>query len=89
MNPNYDNLKEDDEGIIRSRGRIKNANVPYDTKEPTMLDRHHKWTELKIWHCHEIVKHEGLRETRAEFQATYRVAFLYPTYSLTLRFTSF
>ena len=54
INPNYDNLKnllnlkEDDEGIIRSRGRIKNANVPYDTKEPTMLDRDHKLTELII-----------------------------------------
>ena len=79
INPNYDNLKnslnlkEDDEGIIRSRGRIKNASVPYDVKEPTMLDRDHKLTELIIWHCHEIVKHEGLRENLAEFQATYWV----------------
>ena len=75
INPNYDNLKnslnlkEDDEGIIRSRGRIKNVN----SKEPTMLDRAHKLTELIIWHCHKIVKHEGLRETLAEFQATYWV----------------
>ena len=61
MNTNYDNLKnslnlkEDDEGIIRSRVKIKNANVPYDTKEPTMLDSDHKLRELIIWHCHEIV----------------------------------
>ena len=77
INQNYENsknalnLQEDAKGIIRSRGRIEHANVPYETKEPIMLDRNHKLTELIIWQCHEIVKHEGTRETLAEFQATY------------------
>ena len=77
MNQNYNNLvnllnlKEDEKGIIRSRGPIAHANVPYDTKEPIMLDRNHKLTEMIIWHCHDIVKHDGLRETLAEIQSRF------------------
>ena len=79
MKPNYKNLvnslnlKEDDQGIIRSIRRVNHANVSYDTKEPIVLDRDHKLTELIIWQYRDIVKHEGTRETLAELQSRFWV----------------
>ena len=35
------NLYEDVEGIIRSRGRVGNSKLPYDTKYPMLLNRNH------------------------------------------------
>lgn len=36
------NLFEDDAGFIRTRGRLDNSNLPYDTKLPILLNRDHR-----------------------------------------------
>ena len=36
------NLYEDDENIIRSQGRLKYTDLPYNTKDPIMLHRDHR-----------------------------------------------
>ena len=67
------NLFENERGIIWSHGRIMNADLPYETRKPIMLDRNNKLTELLVWECHENVKHNGIRETVAEFHSKFWV----------------
>ena len=42
------NLQEDEDMLIRSYSRLKNAKIPFDNKAPIMLYRNHKLTELLI-----------------------------------------
>ncbi|XP_065054025.1 uncharacterized protein LOC135682870 [Rhopilema esculentum] len=61
----------DDKGIIRCKGRIENADLPYETRFPILLPRKHHFTDLVIWESHIIVKHNGLRETLNEVRASF------------------
>ena len=65
------NLSEDDNGIIRSYGRIMNANLPYNTRAPIMLSRYHKLAELIVKDCHWNFKHNGEKDTLTDFRANY------------------
>ncbi|XP_065665416.1 uncharacterized protein LOC136086850 [Hydra vulgaris] len=66
---NYKQLKNDlgfffdSEGIIRCRGRLGNASISYNIKFPIFLPKESLFTELIILHCHESVKHNGVKET--------------------------
>ena len=62
------NLHEDDDMLIRSYSRLKNAKIPFDSKAPIMLDRNHKLTELLILCSHHKVLHRGVKQTLTEFR---------------------
>ena len=64
------NLHEDDM-LIRSCSRLKNAKIPFDSKAPIMLDRNHKLTELLILYSHHKVLHRGVKQTLTEFRQQY------------------
>ena len=64
-------IKEVKNGILRWHGRINEAKLPYETKKPIILTRKHRLVELTILDCHESVKHDGERETLAEFRSMY------------------
>ena len=51
------NLFADDAGLIRCRGRLGNADLPYATKYLILLDSKHPVSELIVRDCHENVKH--------------------------------
>ena len=51
------------EGIIRSSGRIENAELPFETKNPILLPKKHALTTLIIERCHSAVLHGGVGET--------------------------
>ena len=74
---NFDDLKkvlclqQDDEGLFRSMKRIMNADLPYDTRAPTILSRKHRLTELIVWNCHKAVKHMGVRQTLTELRSNF------------------
>ena len=59
---NFDDLKnvlclqQDDEELFRSMKCIMNADLPYNTRAPTILSRKHRLTELIVWNCHKAVK---------------------------------
>ncbi len=53
----------DDDKIIRCEGRIDHATVPNSTKQPILLPPRHGFTKLIIRESHEIVHHDGIRET--------------------------
>ena len=60
---NQFNLYIDEEGVIRCRTRIKNAQVRESTKKPILLPPRNPYTELLIKDSHEKVFHNGVRET--------------------------
>ncbi|XP_066600085.1 uncharacterized protein [Prorops nasuta] len=49
----------DADGIIRVGGRLRNANLPYDTMHPILLPKGHKLTELILQREHLRLKHAG------------------------------
>ena len=65
------NLFTDDNGLIRCRGRIKNANLPYATKYPLFLPRKAPFTTLVVRRAHSRVMHNGVKETLTEIRSKY------------------
>lgn len=57
--------------VWRCRGRLANANVPYDTKFPALLPRDHHFTKLIVLRAHQRVLHNGVKETLAEVRTRY------------------
>ena len=63
---NYDQLHaqlglfRDEDGIVRCRGRIGNADLQYQSKFPAFLPRNHHLTTIIIHQCHQNVFHNGL-----------------------------
>ena len=75
--PNTQNYKQlqfqlglfvDDAGVLRSRGRLSNSNLPYTTKCPALLPRNHYLTQLIIEDCHKRVNHCRVQDTLAELR---------------------
>ena len=75
----FENLKhnlgvfEDEQGILRCGGRLENAPLPFETKHPILLSRESEFTRLLISNAHEIVKHNGVRETLSQLRTQYWV----------------
>ena len=53
----------DDDHIIRCEGRISESSAPEPAKQPILLPPKHPFTELIVRESHEIVHHNGIRET--------------------------
>jgi len=56
-------IYKDEKGLLRCRGRLGNSSLPYFTKHPLLLNSKHHFTVLVVRHCHQIVKHGGVKET--------------------------
>ena len=69
---NFENWKRqfglflDRAGVWRCKGRLANANTPYSTKYPILLDTKHHLTTLIVNDCHQRVMHNGLKEALTE-----------------------
>ena len=61
----------DDNGLLRCRGRIQNAAVPYQTKHPILLPRDHHDTLLLVRRAHYRVLHNGVKETLTELWSNF------------------
>ena len=76
-NPKYQLWKSqfglfiDDAGLIRCRGRLGNADLPYDMKYPVLLDSGHPLCKLIVIHCHETVKHNGVNQTLTQLRSKF------------------
>ena len=64
-------LFEDDKGLLRCKGRLKNATIPYSTQFPLMLPRDHTLTTHLIGQAHEQVFHNGVKKTSTQFHSLY------------------
>ena len=52
-------------------GRLENANVTDAAKHPILLDPRHRLTLLIVRHCHQRVKHCGLKGTLTELRSQF------------------
>lgn len=64
-------LFQDDQGVLRCRGRIERAVIPKDMKDPILLNTKHPVTEMIVTKCHERVSHGGVKETLTEIRTRY------------------
>ena len=77
LKPNYENLKqqlgiyEDEEHILRCRGRLGNSCLTEETRFPIILPRNHQLSRLIVEACHRKVHHGGLKESLAELRSVY------------------
>ena len=62
------NVTLDTKGLLRTNDRIKNADIPYETRSPIVINRKHKLAELITIDCHRLVQHLGARQTLAEIR---------------------
>ena len=64
-------LYEDNQAIIRCRGRIGNAKISHTAKFPALIPSDHHVTSLIINECHQRVGHNGVKETLAELRSRF------------------
>ena len=64
-------LFEDDKGVVRCQGRLKNSDLMDSAKYPILLDTNHHFTALVVWSCHNRVMHRGVKETQAELRSNF------------------
>ena len=58
----------DKDGLIRARGRLKHAKIPYSQKHPIILDSKDNITKLIIEQAHIDCRHLGTEFVRAHLQ---------------------
>ena len=65
---NYSQLEKslvlitDENGLFHSRGRLQNAPLPYDSREPILLNNRHYLTELIVQDAHYKILHNGVKQ---------------------------
>ena len=58
----------DKDGLIRARGRLKHAKIPYNQKHPNILDSKNSITKLMIEQAHNDCRHLGTKFVREHQQ---------------------
>ena len=66
-------LFSDSDKMWRCKGRLGNANLPYNTKYPALLPKHHHLTVLIIRDAHARFMHNGVKETLTQVRSRYWV----------------
>ena len=60
-------------GILRCGGRLGNSDLEISARNPILLPREHKLTEMIVRDCHDKVHHCGVRATLTEVRTRYWV----------------
>lgn len=61
-------LYEDENGIMRCKGRIANADLPYETRFPVLLPRDHHISMLLVRQAQERIHHSKVAATLAQLR---------------------
>ena len=64
-------LHVDENGLLRCKGRLGNADLPVSTRHPVLLCKKHPLTSLVVREAHERVMHNGVKETLTEIRTKY------------------
>ena len=64
-------LIQDEESILRSKGRLSQADLRYAGKYPAIIPRENKLTDLIVRDCHSSVYHCGIKDTLAELRTDF------------------
>ena len=65
------NIFCDGDGLYRCQGRLKYSPVSYDTNNPFLLTKGHYFTDLIVMESHNVVGHNGVRDTLNHIRGTY------------------
>ncbi|XP_066911768.1 uncharacterized protein [Clytia hemisphaerica] len=65
------NVFTDDHGILRCKGRLGNAPLPFDTKFPILIPRNSRLAELIVLKSHKNVGHNKTKDTLNELRSQY------------------
>ena len=65
------NLIYDDNNLIRCKGWLKNAPLPYETKTPYLINAEHCLATLIVKHFHESLLHISIKQTLTELPQKY------------------
>lgn len=76
---------KDKEGILRTGGRLRNADISYDKKHPIILPHNHRLTTLLIEQAHQLTLHGGARLTLANLRQQYWIIGGYVATKMLLR----
>lgn len=58
-------------GILRCRGRLENAGIPESAKQPILLPKHNRYTDLVIDMYHRKALHTGIAQTLSLIRQKY------------------
>ena len=61
----------DEKGLWQCGGRLENAAIPYGTKHPVILSKHHFLTTLAVRNAHEQVMHNGVKDTLTKVRSKF------------------
>ena len=64
-------IKKGEQSLLRSMTSIMNANLPYKTRAPIVLERSYRISELIVWQAHKLMKHQYTKQTLAEVRSIY------------------
>ena len=67
-------LFTDENGLWRCEGRLDKADIPNDSKQPILLPKNQKFSELVVIKAHNEVKHRGLKETLNEIRKEFWIS---------------
>ena len=59
--------------VLRCKGRLSNADLGFEGRQPILLPRNYRLTTLIIEESHQKAYHSGLRATLAELTSRYWV----------------
>ena len=62
---------QDEQEIWRCRGRLGNADLPFNTRYPILLPKTHRFTELVVRRSHLHVLHSGAKDTLTELRSKF------------------
>ena len=60
------NVMRDENDLLICTGRLENALLPYESKIPYLINRHHKLAELVVTNTHIKLKHISIKQTLTE-----------------------
>jgi hypothetical protein len=61
----------DDDKVVRCKGRINNANMEHESKQPSLLPFGHYYVKLLIAREHLRIKHAGIKDTLTTLRERY------------------
>ena len=68
------NPMKDEDGLLRIDGRLRHADIPYESKHPVILPKEHPITELVVRAVHEQLGHgSGVEHTLSELRSRFWV----------------
>ena len=64
---------EEEEGILRCKGRFRNSDLEFNAKYPITIPKEHRLTELIVQQCHKEIHHCRVRATLNRLRTKYWV----------------